>query len=139
MHSDLHCSFPFLLLILYLYDFPYESFFYDAGLLRIWQWYWLVFWYQWFLVFICSIYRSVAEGGKATEQPIQENEIWITNKCRMRNYITYAMTLLEVLTNDYPSAHVMVHGLSILLEISNAFQLNVRFFKVILNFWQRYR
>ncbi|GKD74857.1 ribonuclease P protein subunit p25-like protein [Tanacetum coccineum] len=29
------------------------------------------------------------------EQPIQENEIQITSQGRMRNYITYAMTLLE--------------------------------------------
>ncbi|PWA47101.1 DNA/RNA-binding protein Alba-like protein [Artemisia annua] len=29
------------------------------------------------------------------EQPIQENEIRITSQGRMRNYITYAMTLLE--------------------------------------------
>lgn len=31
------------------------------------------------------------------ETPIDENEIRITSQGRMRNYITYAMTLLQVL------------------------------------------
>lgn len=32
------------------------------------------------------------------ETPIDENEIRITSQGRMRNYITYAMTLLQVIS-----------------------------------------
>lgn len=38
------------------------------------------------------------------ETPIDENEIRITSQGRMRNYITYAMTLLQV---SYPSSLIL--------------------------------
>lgn len=41
-------------------------------------------------------YHKVEKPRGAEEQPIAENEIRITSQGRMRNYITYAMALLQV-------------------------------------------